>query len=254
MLYTPIIAPILIIVSAAYASVGLGGGTAYLSVLSFVTSDPETLRPVAWWLNVVVASVGIWNFKKKGHFHFGTIWHYLVGGVAGAMVGAAMPITETIFRWLLAATLTALAIKMLLGNKGNKETDQQPKEISWLLGLVLGFIPGIISGIVGIGGGIILGPIVLALGLLPIKRTAALTATYILVVSAGALLTHFAKGGSVPWNEVLIFSGVVLVGGYAGSRYGAGKASPKTLQRIFGVIVLVAAVNLILKAFGVSLI
>ncbi len=252
--YTGIIAPILIFVAAAYASVGLGGGTAYLSILSFVTSDPETLRPVAWWLNIVVALIGMINFRKKGHFNFGAIWHYLVGGVAGAIVGAAIPISHVMFIWLLAVTLTALAIQMLISKKSGADPEREGKEIFWPLGLLLGFFPGLISGLVGIGGGIILGPIILALGLLPVKRTAALTATYILVVSIGALSVHFVTGGTLPWKDILLFSVVVIIGGYGGSKYGAGKASPKTLKRIFGVIVLFAALNLLLKAMGISII
>lgn len=250
MIFYLVMIPAMFIVAVSYASVGLGGGTAYLSVLSFWNADPDTLRPMSWGLNVVVAAVGVWNFKREGHLVVGDIWHYLIGGILGGVLGALMPISPTLFRWLLAVTMAILAIRMLIDGKKKGGGEPLKETVAWPMGLFLGFAPGFLSGLVGIGGGIVLGPIVLALGLLPIKRTAALTATYILVVSASALGGHFAKGGTLPWTQFAVLAVVVLIGGFLGSRYGAGKASARTLQWIFGVIVLVAAVNLTLKALG----
>lgn len=242
-----IMIPALLLIATAYASVGLGGGTAYLSVLSFWNSDPALLRPIAWALNVVVATIGAYNFYKKGHLDIRAIWPYLVTGLVGAALGAAVPIDAWTFRILLAATLTILALRMILTRSKNVGESEETKTVLLPIKMLLGFLPGVISGIVGIGGGIILGPIILAFGLLPVKRSAALTSLYIWVCSAGALATHFSTGGTLPWGQVAVLSAVVTVGGYFGSRYGAGAAKPITLQRIFGVIVLVAAANLIYK-------
>jgi hypothetical protein len=242
-----LLGPILLIVAAAYASVGLGGGTAYLSLLSFWTTDPNTLRPMAWALNIVVTIIGVYNFRKEGYLDLSKIWHYLVGGVGGALIGARIPLSATTFRWLLAVTLAALAVHMFLSNNSNR-SEQSAQSFGWPAKIALGFFPGVLSGLVGIGGGIVLGPIILSLGLLPIKRTAGLTALYILMVSTGALGMHFAQGNSLPWSNFLWLAILVLIGGFIGSKYGASKASPKTLKRIFGVIVLIAAVNLTIKA------
>jgi uncharacterized membrane protein YfcA len=239
----------LFLVAFAYASVGLGGGTAYLSVLSFWILDPGTLRPTAWGLNVVVAVVTLLNFRREGHLEARGLWPYLAGGLLGAVAGAAVPTPVALFRWLLALTLAALATWMLVwGGTGLGEPEPRARRTGWPLGLFLGFLPGVLSGLVGLGGGILLGPVVLALRLLPVKKTAALTSAYILVVSAGALATHAATGGSFPWKSFAPYCLIVVTGGFLGSRFGAGKARPATLRRLLVVLMLAAAANLVWKA------
>jgi len=230
------------VIAAVYASVGLAGGTAYLSVLSFFDSDPDTLRPIAWTLNVIVAAVGFWQFKKGGHFDGRIAWPFLLGGTAGGMAGAALPMSELAFAGLLALTLIGASIKMLTGRKPKERDDIAVRH--WVLRLLLGVVIGVLSGMVGIGGGIILGPIVIALGWLDIKRTAAITSLYILVVSAGALGGFFARGGTLDWAEIALLAGFVALGGFVGARWGAGRASPRALQIIFGLVALVAGVRL----------
>ena len=243
--------PALFLVAFAYAAVGLGGGTAYLAVLSFWIVEPGTLRPTAWCLNAAVAAVALFNFQRKGHLDVGSAWPYALGGLAGAVAGAAVPLPLPVFRWLLAATLGALAAWMFLagGRKGG-EGEPEPRRAAWPLGVFLGFLPGAISGLVGLGGGILLGPVILAMKLLPIRKVAALTSAYILVVSTGALGTHFAGGGTLSPGAVAPILPVVLLGGFLGSRYGAGKARASTLQRLLSLLVLAAAANLVVKALA----
>ncbi len=243
-----LLAVVLAVIAGVYASVGLAGGTAYLSVMSFFDADPDSLRPVAWTLNVIVAAVGFWQFRKAGHFEARIAWPFLLGGCAGGMVGAALPMGELAFAGLLALTLIAAAGKMLLGRKPAGKQDVRPR--AWPLALALGLAVGVVSGLVGIGGGIILGPIVIALGWLDIKRTAAMTSIYILVVSAGALAGFFARGGTLEWVSIAIWSGFVIVGGFAGARWGAGRASPRALQLVFGGVALVAGVRLAVRFVG----
>jgi len=240
-----VLAAVLAVVAGVYASVGLAGGTAYLSVLSFFDTDPDSLRPIAWTLNVIVAAVGFWQFRRKGHFQARFAWPFLVGGCAGGMIGAALPMNELAFAGLLALTLIAAAARMLVGRKPVQRDEARVRP--WPLTLTLGFVVGILSGLVGIGGGIILGPIVIALGWMDIKRTAAMTSLYILVVSAGALAGFFVRGGTLDWGQIAIWSGFVVVGGFVGARWGAGRASPRALQLVFGGVALVAGVRLAVR-------
>ena len=237
--------PLLFVVAGAYASVGLGGGTAYLALLSFSETDPAVLRPMAWALNVMVTTSSVLMFRKKGHLRFSETAPYLGGGLVGAVLGASITLGKTAFLGLLAVTLSALAVRMLFVGKSKQEGEL--RKIGFVAAVVVGFCPGFLSGIVGIGGGIILGPILLALSLMTIKKMAGVTAIYIWTTSLAALVVHFVRGGTLPWADFAIFAVVVLAGGTLGAAYGAGKADPRTLQRIFGVIVLSAALNLGVK-------
>ncbi len=246
-LTTLLLVPLFGVVAAAYASVGLGGGTAYLAVLSAFDSDPASLRPIAWTLNCVVSAIGFVHYQRKGHFSFDDAWPFLLGGLVGAAGGSALPIGAATFQVLLALTLGSVGIRMLTA-RTTKVQDEAQRSPQWrLAALALGLVVGVVSGVVGIGGGIILGPIVLALGWLGVKRTAAITSLYIFVSSVGALGVHLASHGTAPFARIGLLAVGVTIGGAIGSRWGAGKASPKVLRQIFGTVALLSAINLAIR-------
>jgi uncharacterized membrane protein YfcA len=231
-----------------YASVGLGGGTAYLSILSLGNSDPAVLRPTAWLLNVVAASVGFLVFYRQGHFDARRAWPFLVGGVGGGVVGGYIPIDVRLFQSLLAATLLAAGLWMLLGKKPREI--EAPRRPSPAPALAIGAAIGVLSGLVGIGGGIVLGPVLLGLRWIDMKTLAPITALYVLLNSAAALAGFLASGGRVDAPATALLGAVVLVASFGGSRWGARKASESTLKRIFGVVALAAGVKLACEWLG----
>ncbi len=246
------IALLLFLIAAAYASVGLGGGTAYLAVLSFWDPNPESLRPLAWTLNVLCSGVVFVNYYRGGFFNARIAWPYLLGGIVGAALGASIDIQALKFQILLAATLTFISVQMLVQTRRSGQQENERIEASpvfWSLGL--GLIIGFISGIVGIGGGILLGPVLIAFRWVDVKRCAAITSLYIFLSSLSALIMHGAGQGSIDWIKSILYGAAALLGGFLGSRYGSEKASPTVLKRIFAVIILTAAVNLLIRTMSI---
>jgi uncharacterized membrane protein YfcA len=245
-----VLVPLLAATAWVYASVGLGGGTAYLSLMSFWSSDPAVLRPLAWSLNVVAAAVAFVNFRRQGHFDARLAWPFLLGGVLGAAVGGAIKVDTRAFQAMLAITLLAAAVQMLRG--AGTAGQQAARKPLVLPSLLLGMAIGLVSGLVGIGGGIVLGPVLMALGWAEVKRLAPITALYILLNSLGALTAFLLRGGQMDLPLTAVFGIVVLAGGFFGSRWGAGKASPTTLQRLFAVVALAAGVKLTCECLGLA--
>lgn len=247
-----ILAPIVLLTALVYASVGLGGGTAYLSVMSFWNSDPTVLRPIAWSLNIVASSVGFLNFYRQGHFDVRLAWPLLVGGVLGAAIGGGLALDKETFQAMLAVTLICASLRMLFGKKQRTQGRSFQKPPIWP-SLLLGMAIGIVSGLVGIGGGIVLGPVLIALGWVDMKTLAPITSLYILLNSSGALTSFLLRGGRVDLPLTGVFCLAVLAGGFFGSRWGAEKASESVLRRVFGLVALAAGVKLsceCLRAIG----
>ena len=246
-----ILIPAVFLIAACYSSVGLGGGTAYLSVISFFSGDPDLLRPTAWALNVIAGTIGVRNFHRAGHLRLCEALPYVLGGVAGAIVGALLPIHPTAFRGLLGTALVVVALLMFLRRAPNSPAETTfVRRQRWAVPLVCGGSVGLASGMIGIGGGILLGPLILTFNLGEAKPTAALTSLYTLLSSAAALGAHLAQGGPLNGRFVLALSGAVIVGAYLGSHFGARKASATLIRRVFGVVVLVAGVRLLVVALN----
>ena len=108
-----------------------------------------------------------------------------------------------------------------------------------------GGILGFIAGAVGIGGGIYLVPLIIVLGLGTEKEAAATGAIFIWLNSCAGLV---ARVGDFP-DPVTIFPLVlaVIIGGAAGSSLGANKYEPRTMQKLLGVIILIAIAILLGK-------
>jgi len=230
------------LIACVYASVGLGGGTAYLSIVSFWSSDPAVLRPMAWSLNIVASCVGFLNFYRQGHFDGRLAWPFLAGGVLGAALGGGMRLEKGAFQVMLAVALIFASLRMLLAEKESAARPLRRPPI--LPSLLLGAAVGIVSGLVGIGGGIVLGPVLILLGWADMKTLAPITSLYILLNSSAALASFLLAGGDVDLPLTGVLCVAVLVGGFFGSRWGAGWASQSTLRRIFGLVALAAGVKI----------
>ena len=76
------------------------------------------------------------------------------------------------------------------------------------------FVAGIVAGLIGIGGGMVLGPLMLVMGVHPSVSTAT-TASMILLTSS-SVAVMFVMSGLVPWEYAVYFFSVCLVGAYIG--------------------------------------
>lgn len=239
--------PILLLISALYASVGLGGGTAYLAILSFWTQEPDVLRPIAWFLNIICAAVGFFNFYRHGHFIRCSTLFLCGGGIVGAILGAKIHLTLWVFRWLLASILLIAAVGLWI-DRERMEGEHTRGTCPPLPTLGLGFAVGLLSGAVGIGGGVLIGPMIILMHWMSVKQTAATTSLFILLSSAAALVTFLIEGGTVYPDQLALFGAAVLIGGYIGSHFGAGKASSKVLKIIFAAVACSAAFKLLIAS------
>jgi uncharacterized membrane protein YfcA len=102
----------------------------------------------------------------------------------------------------------------------------------------------------GIGGGVFLGPFVLLLHWADPRETAAMTSSYILVLSLAGLAAHGTRG-VIEATLVWPLGVAVLIGGLIGAQLAETRLEAATVKRIFSVIILVAAVKAGLGAIGV---
>ncbi|MBK9177242.1 MAG: sulfite exporter TauE/SafE family protein [Flavobacteriales bacterium] len=111
--------------------------------------------------------------------------------------------------------------------------------------IIVGLLAGILSGFVGIGGGLLMVPaLVWLLGYSQHQAQGTSLAVLMLPVVALAVRNYW-KDGMIDWKVVGVIAAAFLAGGYLGSK-GALALPADTVKRVFGVIMLVAAIKLIL--------
>jgi uncharacterized protein len=112
--------------------------------------------------------------------------------------------------------------------------------------IIIGLLAGILSGLVGVGGGIIIIPLlIILLGLT--QHQAQGTALFTMLPPIGILAAmNYYKQGYVKWEYALVTALAFVAGGYFGSKLSLS-LPPQTVRRVFGVIMLIVGFKLILS-------
>lgn len=97
-------------VTVAYASVGLGGGTAYTALLAILGASHQMIPTVSLLLNVVVTTIGSLIFLRARHGRAALIVPFVCTSVPAAYVGGLLPVSPEFFYGLLLGTLVAVRI------------------------------------------------------------------------------------------------------------------------------------------------
>ncbi len=122
--------------------------------------------------------------------------------------------------------------------------------MSWdvvLLAIGLGVVAGVLAGLFGVGGGILFVPtLVLGLGLTQLHAEASSLLAIIPTVIAGTWRQQ--KYGNVRWRPAIIL-GIAAVAGVEGGVVVAERLPEHTLQRLFGVLMIVVASQIAWRAW-----
>lgn len=231
---------VLPIVAFLYASVGHGGASGYLALMALFSFTPETMKPTALLLNIFVSGIAFYHYYKAGHFNKKLFLSFAMSSVPMAFIGGMIVVDTTIYKKVLAFLLLFAILKML--NVFGKESDSIVNIKVWQ-GLVTGAVIGFFSGLIGIGGGIILTPVILLLHWGKMKEAAAVSALFIWVNSVSGLLGQVSSGVKIS-NESFVLVAVALIGGFLGSYYGSKKFNNGLLRYLLAVVLMIASVKL----------
>jgi uncharacterized membrane protein YfcA len=115
-----------------------------------------------------------------------------------------------------------------------------------LVAIGLGLVAGVVSGLLGVGGGTLFVPTLLALGLSQRSAEATSLLAILPTVAVGAWRQH--RYGNVRWHAALVL-GVTSVAGVIGGVLAAESLPELTLRRLFAVLMLVVAAQIALRAW-----
>jgi len=113
-----------------------------------------------------------------------------------------------------------------------------------LLLLCIGLFAGLMSGMIGIGGGIVMVPLLLLLGMSQHQSQGISLAVLAVPVTALAAFNYY-KEGYVDLKYAAVIAVFFVIGGYIGSKF-ALQIDEKILKKVFGFILLIVAGKMIL--------
>jgi uncharacterized protein len=215
------------LLAVLYSSVGHGGASGYLALMALFSFPPDFMRPTALVLNIFVSSIAFYSFYRGGHFKIKLLLPFIITSLPFAFLGGL---------FLL------IAVARMFFSPKNFEG--QTKPLNQPLALGIGAVLGFLSGLIGIGGGIILSPIIILLRWADMKQTAAVSAAFILINSVSGLLGQSTHSLSLAPQSAIMLA-VAIVGGVTGAYFGSIKASNKALIVALSSVLFFAGIKLI---------
>ncbi|MFL6584093.1 MAG: sulfite exporter TauE/SafE family protein [Chthoniobacterales bacterium] len=228
------------VVAFLYSSVGHAGASGYIAVMSLFGMAPDVIKPTALLLNIVVATIGAFQFWRAGHFSWRLFWPFALLSIPFAFLGGWLALPAHFFKLLVGIVLLFSAARFFIraGDDAVRTTPSRP--VALVSGAGLGFL----AGLTGTGGGIFLTPLLLLMKWARTKTASAVSAVFILVNSIAGLAGNIGSAKRFPFFALALV-GAVIVAGSAGSYLGSQRFPHTAIKRLLAVVLTLAGVKLI---------
>jgi uncharacterized membrane protein YfcA len=235
---------LILFAAALYSSVGHGGASAYLAAMALFSLAPGVMKPTALCLNLLVASLTTFRFYRAGYFSWRTFLPFAAASVPFAFLGGALTIPTNVYKQIVGVVLLFAAVRLFLHTRSKSDANADARTPPLWLAAMLGAGIGFLSGLTGVGGGIFLSPLLLLMRWADVRRTAGVSAAFILVNSAAGLLGNVASVKSLP-AAIPYLAVAALVGGLVGSELGSRRLPSPAIRRLLALVLVIAGVKLI---------
>lgn len=232
---------LLFVVAFLYASVGHGGASGYLALMALFSIAPAVMKPTALLLNLFVSLTSFAQFYRGGHFRWKIFWPFVVCSIPLAYLGGLVTVEAVVYKKILGFLLLIPIVRFFFFSNAKVE---EKKESQLLLSLLIGGAIGFLSGLIGIGGGILLSPILLMLKWTDQKETAAISALFIFVNSLAGLAGQLTNGIQFT-TDMYLYVVIAFAGGLCGAYFGALRFRQTILKNVLATVLLLAVFKLL---------
>ena len=232
---------LLFFVAFLYASVGHGGASGYLALMALYGIAPQEMKPTALALNLFVSMTSFIQYYR-GHFFKKKLFITVaLASIPLAFLGGTISLDAHLYKRVLGALLIFPILRFFFFRSPD---DSELKPFHTIGASAIGGVVGLLSGMIGIGGGIILSPILILLKWTNQKQTAAISAAFIFVNSVSGLGGMLTQGISFTSN-MWLYVAVAFTGGLAGSYLGSKKLNQEALKYVLVTVLVMAAYKLL---------
>ena len=213
------------LVAWLYSSVGHAGASGYIAVMTLAGLAPAEIKPIALFLNILVASIASVQFYRGGHFSWTLFWPFALLATFSKILGIVLGISAL---WLFKPI-----------SEGEKI--QKPSTVA-AMGLGAGI--GLLSGLTGTGGGIYLTPLLLWMRWATTKTASSVSAVFILLNSVAGFAGVLSNQARIP-NHAYLLAVAVIVGGFFGATLGSFRLPIRAARVLLAIVMCIASIKLL---------
>jgi uncharacterized protein len=236
-----LVAVMIAFVSLLYATAGQAGGTAFLAVMAFASFPAVEMRPTALLLNIVAAGYATWRLHQRAAIDRTMLLRVTAPSLVTAFAGGLLVLGGHVY-FILTGLLLAAAAALMVFRRTADTVEARPVRL--LPAAATGAAAGFVSGLTGVGGGVFLAPLLIALGWMSPRRAATLSPPFILCNSVAGLL-GVLLAGQKPAPGTVLYSLGALVGAVAGTAIGLRWMSDRGTRYALAAILFFAGLRLL---------
>ena len=237
--------------------IGAGGGFLLTPVFLFLypdlsASEITAMSLLAVWANSTSGSVG---YALRKQVHWPSVALFSISAVPGVLLGVELGrvVNRQVFNVMFGAFMLIMGVYIMVRSRKVKQNISKKfwTVKNMAIGAFVSFFVGILSSLLGIGGGIVHVPLLSELMLYPIHIAAGTSHAILALTSLVAVIDHWRAGDLTPFNPLLPYLCIGLVGGAQLGAHYSKKIANNIILRVLGVALLIAAARLLLKGLGV---
>ena len=181
----------------------------------------------------------------------------IIGSISGSITSSILAVEDPqLFRIIFELCLFPISIKMIFYPKERKSANAAIEELEHDEIIIVGFekrelwstafglVAGFSSGLLGIGGGVVMVPILVTLGKMPMHKAVATSMFIMIFTSIAGAGVKFTNGQVHPDLAIFLVIGIII-GAQIGARL-VKRVNTIALQKIFGIMMIVALISIVL--------
>ncbi len=192
---------------------GIGGGTILVPMLLILGYETKIAIGISVVQMAFSSIYGSYLNNKKGNLDTGMVLFIGIGGFIGALLSGY--ITSYFSSATLELLFLGFAIFALVRLFFHTHEHREQREVSRTLLLAIGFVLGALSMTIGVGGSIILIPVLVSFLYVPLKKAVSAGLFFVVFSSVSGLISHTLEG-NVDFKSGIIIGFASLFGVYLG--------------------------------------
>ena len=232
-------------IAVLFSLLGLGGAIIYTPLLYWSGLPLLAAIPMALLLNMITTASSAITYQRLRLIDIRIALPIILTSLPGAYVGSKLAriIDLQLLILLLSIIIIFAGIRILFFQIKSTSIISPDKRI--LAGAIAGFFISAVSSLVGIGGGTFIMPLLLIFGL-ETKKAVGTSAFIVTFISLSGFLSHMSLGGQNIDVNIMIFAGIAaFAGAQAGSRLIFKKTSPRSIEIMFSLVLLLVGSKLL---------
>lgn len=248
------IALVAVLIGISLGLLGSGGSILTVPALIYILGQDEKVA-IASSLAIVglIALAGAIKYQQHKMIHWPVVWQFGLPSMLGSFVAAGFSVylSGTLQLTLFAVIMILASVPML---KNKVDVSHQTVTLNFPIRLIfIGFVVGCVSGLVGVGGGFIIVPALLAFTGVSMTRAVATSLVIIMLQS----FTGFIKYYSIADQQAIIFdwkviAAVAFVGAISsvlGQKISTNLSQAK-LKRLFAILLIIMSIFILSRSMA----